>query len=170
MKEPEKYSFDPINTVLNICKIYINLKESDAFCLAVSQDGRSYSPQLFKYAEDVLVRIGGGTLIGELQEVAQKVQQKAEEQQANEEVIAEAPEHFLDPIMSTLMLDPVILPSSKQTVDRSTIARHLLSDQTDPFNRAPLSMDQLIANVELAEEIRTWLETRKRSKIKDESL
>lgn len=28
--------------------------------------------------------------------------------------------------MSTLMLDPVVLPSSNVTVDRSTIARHLL--------------------------------------------
>lgn len=28
--------------------------------------------------------------------------------------------------MSTLMLDPVLLPSSNVTVDRSTIARHLL--------------------------------------------
>lgn len=110
------------------------------------------------------MRIGGGTLIGELQEVAERVQEKAAEQQANEEVIAEAPDHFLDPIMSTLMLDPVTLPSSKQTVDRSTIARHLLSDQTDPFNRAPLSMDQVIPNTELAEEIRAWLEKRRKDR------
>ena len=27
---------------------------------------------------------------------------------------------------------------------RSTIARHLLSDQSDPFNRNPLTMDQVI--------------------------
>ena len=91
--------------------------------MAVSQDGRSYSPQLFKQAEDVLVRIGGGRLIGELQEVAEKVARKAWEYQDNEDMIAEAPEHFLDPIMSTLMTDPVVLPSSKQTVDRNTIAR-----------------------------------------------
>lgn len=40
--------------------------------------------------------------------------------------------------------------------------RHLLSDQTDPFNRAPLSMDQVIPNVELSEEIRKWIEERKK--------
>lgn len=39
--------------------------------------------------------------------------------------------------------------------------RHLLSDQTDPFNRSPLSMDLVIPNVELAEEIRKWIEERK---------
>lgn len=42
--------------------------------------------------------------------------------------------------------------------------RHLLSDQTDPFNRAPLSMDQVVPNTQLAEEIRNWLEQRKRDK------
>ncbi|XP_072382541.1 ubiquitin conjugation factor E4 A [Diabrotica undecimpunctata] len=162
VKDAKEYHFDPADTVLEICKIYVNLKESAAFCLAVSQDGRSYSPSLFSLAEDVLVRIGGGPLIGELKEVASKVAEKSTEYKANEEVLAEAPEHFLDPIMSTLMVDPVILPSSKQIVDRSTIARHLLSDQTDPFNRSPLSMDQVIPNTELAQEIRNWIDERKR--------
>lgn len=108
---------------MEICKIYVNLKDIDDFCLAVSQDGRSYSSNLFDLAEDVLVRIGGGSLIGELKEAADKIAQKAKEHKANEEALAEAPDHFLDPIMSALMTDPVILPSSKQTVDRSTIAR-----------------------------------------------
>lgn len=161
VKDQKEYSFDPAATVLNICKIYVNLKDSDSFCLAISQDGRSYSPQLFILAEDVLIRIGGGLLIEELKEVATRVAAKAEEDYANEEAVAEAPEHFLDPIMSTLMRDPVTLPSSKQIVDRTTIARHLLSDQTDPFNRAPLSMDQVVPNVELAEEIRCWIQERK---------
>lgn len=123
VKDSKEYSFAPAATVLDICKIYVHLKESESFCLAVSQDGRSYSPQLFVLAEDVLVRIGGGILVGELQVVAGKVAAKAAEAEANEEFLAEAPEHYLDPIMSTLMLDPVTLPSSKQTVDRTTIAR-----------------------------------------------
>uniref|UniRef100_A0A1Y1K3I1 Ubiquitin conjugation factor E4 A n=1 Tax=Photinus pyralis TaxID=7054 RepID=A0A1Y1K3I1_PHOPY len=161
VKDFKEYSFDPAATVLDICKIYVNLKESDSFCLAISQDGRSYSPQLFELAEVVLVRIGGGTLIGELQDVSKKVERKAAEYKKHEIAVAEAPDQFLDPIMSTLMSDPVILPSSRQTVDRSTIARHLLSDQTDPFNRAPLSMDQVIPNKELAGEIKKWLDEKK---------
>lgn len=160
VNNPSEYSFDPAATVLNICRIYVNLKESDSFCLAVSQDGRSYSPKLFVLAEDVLVRIKGGMLVSDLREVAGKVAEKAAAYKINEEVLAEAPDHFLDPIMLTIMTDPVILPSSKQTVDRSTIARHLLSDQTDPFNRAPLSMDQIIPNTELANEIKAWLKER----------
>jgi hypothetical protein len=68
-------------------------------------------------------RIGGGALIADVQVVALKVTQMASQQQTDEEILAEAPDDFLDPIMSTLMRDPVILPSSHTTVDRSTIAR-----------------------------------------------
>lgn len=49
-----------------------------------------------------------------------------------------------DPLMATLMRDPVTLPSSKAVVDRATIKAHLLSDNKDPFNRAPLSMEEVI--------------------------
>lgn len=39
---------------MEICRIYVNLEKSDAFCLAVSQDGRSYSHDLFVLAERIL--------------------------------------------------------------------------------------------------------------------
>lgn len=57
-------------------------------------------------------------------------QSLADRQQQEEETYADACDEFLDPIMSTLMSDPVILPSSRVTVDRSTIARHLLRYET----------------------------------------
>lgn len=46
--------------------------------------------------------------------------------------------------MATLMKDPVILPSSRNVVDLSTIKSHLLSDPTDPFNRVPLKIEDII--------------------------
>ncbi|XP_053685325.1 ubiquitin conjugation factor E4 A [Sabethes cyaneus] len=157
VKDKREFEFDPANTVLEICRIYVNLQECDAFCLAVSQDGRSYSPQLFEYAEQVLTRIGGGQLIGEIQELSARVQKLEAQQKIDEEALIDPPEEFLDPIMSSLMTDPVILPSSRNTVDRSTIARHLLSDQSDPFNRSPLTMDQVKRNVDLKERIDKWI-------------
>ena len=45
------------------------------------------------------------------------------------------------------MRDPVILPSSRTTIDRATIKSHLLSDATDPFNRMPLSLDNVIPSM-----------------------
>uniref|UniRef100_A0A182Y3P4 Ubiquitin conjugation factor E4 A n=1 Tax=Anopheles stephensi TaxID=30069 RepID=A0A182Y3P4_ANOST len=163
VKDKREFEFDPARTVLEICRIYVNLCECDAFCLAVSQDGRSYSPQLFEYAEQVLTRIGGGQLIGEMQEFAQKVQRIEKQQKIDEEALIDPPDEFLDPIMSSLMSDPVILPSSRITVDRSTIARHLLSDQSDPFNRSPLTMEQVKRDDELKAKIDAWMQEKRAS-------
>lgn len=58
--------------------------------------------------------------------------------------------------MCHVMEDPVILPSSHMTVDRSTIIQHLLSDPTDPFNRAPLTIDQVVPDLELKAKISAW--------------
>lgn len=90
-----------------------------------------------------------------------KVCRLEKQEKANQEALTDAPDEFLDPIMSTLMLDPVTLPSSNVVVDRTTIARHLLSDQSDPFNRSPLTMDQVITNVELKKEITEWIREKK---------
>jgi ubiquitin conjugation factor E4 B len=46
--------------------------------------------------------------------------------------------------MYTVMRDPVILPSSKAVMDRSTIKSHLLSDSKDPFNRVPLTIEDVV--------------------------
>lgn len=93
--------------------------------------------------------------------------QAEHEEKKNQEALADAPDEFLDPIMSTLMTDPVILPSSKVTVDRTTIARHLLSDQSDPFNRSTLTMDQVKPNEELKAKIDEWIKERKREKVQN---
>ena len=50
--------------------------------------------------------------------------------------------------MCTLMEDPVILPASKVTIDRDTIKTHLLSDPKDPFNRAPLKIEEVIPSMQ----------------------
>lgn len=50
----------------------------------------------------------------------------AKRQLLDDDLVAGAPDEFLDAIMGTLMKDPVTLPSSGQVVDRATIARHIL--------------------------------------------
>lgn len=46
------------------------------------------------------------------------------------------------------MQDPVILPSSRFTVDRGTIKTHLLSDPRDPFNRSPLKIEDVVPSMD----------------------
>jgi len=103
-------------------------------------------------------------VIGDLQLVADKVARLAAVQQCDDELLgsADVPDEFLDPIMSTLMTQPVTLPSSRVTVDRSTIARHLLSDQSDPFNRSPLTMEDVLPDLDLQKKIEQWMDERKK--------
>ena len=62
----------------------------------------------------------------------------------------------------------MILPSSKITIDRATIKSHLLSDRNDPFNRQPMSIDDVVPgesqvyekDVELKAKIEQWKATR----------
>ena len=41
-------------------------------------------------------------------------------------LLLQPPEEFIDPILGTLMYEPVRLPSSGTVLDKATIARHLL--------------------------------------------
>ncbi|XP_031827892.1 ubiquitination factor E4A [Nomia melanderi] len=164
VNDQNEYAFNPAHLVLNICKIYINLSQVESFILAVSQDGRSYSPKLFNLAKNVLILIGGMSIVGDLDEFAKNVEAAASHKREEDEILIDAPEEFLDPIMSTLMTDPVILPSSKITIDRQTIARHLLSDQTDPFNRSPLTMDMVKPNDELQHRVQEWINKKKQER------
>ena len=50
---------------------------------------------------------------------------------------------FSDPLMSELMEDPVLLPTSGKVMDRKHITRHLLSTPNDPFNRDYLTEEML---------------------------
>uniref|UniRef100_A0A8B9L5S2 Ubiquitin conjugation factor E4 A n=1 Tax=Astyanax mexicanus TaxID=7994 RepID=A0A8B9L5S2_ASTMX len=158
VKDFSEFDFKPQQLVSDICTIYLNLGDEENFCATVPKDGRSYSPTLFCQTVRVLKKINKpGDMIVAFSLLADKIKSLADRHQQEEETYSDAPDEFLDPIMSTLMLDPVLLPSSNVTVDRSTIARHLLSDQTDPFNRSPLTMDQIRPNEELKQQIMQWL-------------
>lgn len=77
---------------------------------------------------------------------------------------SDIPEAFLDPILMTLMKDPVLLPDSQQTIDRATIQRHLLSSNTDPFTRSELTLKMIQPNTELKTKIEAWQEASRKRK------
>ncbi|XP_073149096.1 probable ubiquitin conjugation factor E4 [Henckelia pumila] len=163
LKDPEKYEFRPKLLLKQIVNIYVNLERGDKennFAVAITKDGRSYNEQLFGAAADVLRRIGeDAKIIQEFVDLGAKAKLVASEAMDAEAALGDIPDEFLDPIQYTLMRDPVILPSSKITVDRHVIQRHLLSDSTDPFNRSHLTGDMLIPNVELKTKIEEFIKS-----------
>ncbi|KAI9124653.1 hypothetical protein K1719_004575 [Acacia pycnantha] len=168
LKDPEKYEFRPKHLLKQIVYIYVHLAKGDTnniFPSAISKDGRSYNDQLFSAAADVLRRIGeDGRVIHEFVELGAKAKVAATEAMDAEAVLGEIPDEFLDPIQYTLMKDPVILPSSRITVDRPVIQRHLLSDNSDPFNRSHLTADMLIPNDELKARIEEFVRSQELKK------
>jgi len=158
VREPEKLKFNPKALLGDMLQVYLNLSDQEEFVKAVAGDGRSYRRELFVRAADIAVR---RTIKTESEmEVFRAFIERVEEAKATleaEEDLGEVPEEYLDSLMYTVMRDPVQLPSSKAVVDRATIKSHLLSDTTDPFNRAPLSIDDVIPQLELKVKIDAFL-------------
>lgn len=156
VKDPQQYSFNPKELLKSLTTVYIHLSNEHDFVSAVARDGRSFKRELFERAVHILARKIG--LVSD--EFCQKLlnfTNKAEQERLLEEEeeigYGDAPEEFLDPLMYTIMKDPVTLPASNVNIDRSTIKAHLLSDSTDPFNRMPLKLEQVIPNEELKQRI-----------------
>ena len=53
------------------------------------------------------------------------------------------PSEFYDPIMFSLIKDPVYLPDSDLVVDRTVITQYLVTNDIDPFTRSKLTQDIL---------------------------
>lgn len=163
VKNSLKYNFDPKDLLVKLMKAYLNLRKESSFVEAVARDGRSFDPANFSRAIDHISRLNLMprefiNSIAALRDEASKVALRDEE---DEQDLGEIPEEYLDPLMYTLMKNPVLLPSSKINIDLATIKSHLLSDPKDPFNRAPLKLDEVVPNKELKNEIEEWVKSKK---------
>ncbi|KAH8924887.1 hypothetical protein BT69DRAFT_1349120 [Atractiella rhizophila] len=162
VSDKERYRFRPKQLLDDILSVYVNLAKAPEFVQAISRDGRSYSKGLFERAEEICRKkaIKSEEDLQILRKLVSQVEDIRAQEAADEEM-GDYPDEFLDPLTYVVMRDPVTLPGSKAVVDRSTIKQHLLSDPTDPFNRQPLKIEQVIPNAELLEKINTFLAERK---------
>jgi ubiquitin conjugation factor E4 B len=144
----QEYNFNPKALLGEIIDVYINLRAKENFILAVARDGRSYKPANFEKASNIMNKfkdIKAPEEIAKWEQLKKKFAIAKAEDEAAEADLGEIPDEFLDPLMFTLMEDPVILPTSKNIIDRSTIRSHLLSDPHDPFNRVALKIEDVKA-------------------------
>lgn len=165
IKNPEKFGWYPKELLGMIFDIYLQIYAADAekvFVAAIAADGRSYRDEVMLETARVVrgLALKCELDVARFESLAKEVRARASEDEEEEADLGEVPDDFLDPILSTLMRDPVKLPSG-HSCDRSTITRHLLSDETDPFSRRPLTVDQLITDDELRAKIESWIAERK---------
>lgn len=94
-------------------------------------DERSYREEAFPETAELLRThmLRPEPTVRSFSELGEKVRTLRSDAMDIEGALGEIPDEFLDPIMGTLMKDPVVLPSSHMVVDRAVILRHLLSDQ-----------------------------------------
>ncbi|KAH3671907.1 hypothetical protein OGAPHI_000093 [Ogataea philodendri] len=165
VQNPENYHFNPSDLLLHISSIFINLSDEKEFINAVARDSRSFNPACFKRAIQILNKVGkiDYEFSTKLDLFVGKAEQVKQEDEEEEMELGDIPDEFLDPLMFTLMKDPVKLPHSKVSMDRSVLKAHLMNDPTDPFNRNPLKLEDVEDDVELREKINRFIQERRHS-------
>lgn len=163
VSEPEKVSWKPRLLLTRIIQTYVHFGGDEIFAKAVGLDGRSYKKELLPRAIGIATRrrLVSAQEVQVLKEIAELAEKAVEEEEEEEGALGEIPDEFLDPIMSSVMRNPVRLPTSGNIMDRAVICRILLSDKVDPFNRKLLTEDMLVEEVELKERIETFIKSRR---------
>jgi ubiquitin conjugation factor E4 B len=163
VKDPEQFGWNPTQLLSDIMTVFINLSGQPSFAQAIARDGRSYKPANFLKAVEIMKRKTpmSPDQLAAWHTLSERVAAAKAAEEEEEDDLGEVPDEFLDPLMADLMDDPVVLPTSKITINRSTIRSHLLSVAHDPFNRAPLKIEDVIPDTELKAKIDAWKAERK---------
>ena len=168
LKNLSDYDFNPKFILGGLLSVYSAFYDKIEFIECVVKDERSYKYANFERAKNLVEN--SGKIIIDTTDFTNYLsffdKLKEEEKKIKEEEINydDAPEEFCDNLTALLMTDPVKLPKSQVIVDRKTIETHLLSDQTDPFNRSPLTKDMLIPCPELKAKIDEYIKKKKKEK------
>lgn len=139
IKDPDKYTFKPILYLEYLLKILLSMCDLNTFCESFSNDTRYFNSNYILKFVRILEKNNKITPIET--NIILKFQKTVDilhtEYIQND---IEIPDEFCDPIMQTIIEDPVFLPNCDIIMDRSIITRHLLSDEHNPFNRDKLTI------------------------------
>ncbi|RHY34109.1 hypothetical protein DYB32_001130 [Aphanomyces invadans] len=154
---PEMYKFRPKVMLREIVGTILHFSQYDSFQHAVASNGL-YDPTVYRKCTGILQRtqLVDAASVATFDAFAQKVEALYCSTTQDEALLGDIPEEFMDPLLWQVMKDPVTLPSG-YIVDKSTITQHLMNDPSDPFTRAPLSIDQLVPNSALKAKIEAWV-------------
>ena len=128
MNNPEAYNFDPRLLLQHIVMMYANMSDEESFLRHVVDDSRSFKTETFEKTVRILSNPSKGVVVDaesrdRFEVMVGKLKTMRVDIEEEDDLYDDAPEEFLDTLMSTLMKDPVELPSSKNVVDFMTISK-----------------------------------------------
>jgi hypothetical protein len=161
-KDFGEYNFDPKELLRMTAEMYVFVarEDKDKVFKMITEDGRNYRSKTFAKAIQILRReqMISRDLLKDFETFVQQLNTMATEQEAALANV-EIPDEYLDPIMSEIMEDPVLLPTSNTIMDRKVIERHIMSNDDDPFNRMKLAVSDLQPQPELKAKIQAFCAT-----------
>lgn len=136
----ESYNFQPKVMLTEICLAMVHFADSQLFWEAVAKDSFYDNGGPIRKALSTVARLNviPPAEVERLHYLYEKVQQARLSFVNLDSLLEDAPFEFMDPLLDTLMRDPVRLPTSGTIVDRSTIAQHLLNTDHGEFKNAIL--------------------------------
>lgn len=166
VKNPGQCGFFPKKLLSRFIDLYLNLN-CPQFIKCLARDERSYSLEIYQEAIKKLKKSSDKSQldVDTFSNMAENVQRYYVKLRQAETDYGEIPEEFRDPLLDTLMHDPVRLPTSGNIMDRYSITRHLLNTQTDPFNRQKLTEEMLEPVTELKFRIEDWIIKKRNSRV-----
>ena len=128
----EQYEFNPKVMLTEVCSAMVHFCDSPLFHESVAKDSFYFNGGPIHKA---IMNVSRMNLLSpiELEQLKhlQVCVQKARISYIDlDSLVDDAPSEFMDPLLDTLMRDPVRLPTSNTIVDRATIAQHLLNVDT----------------------------------------
>jgi len=114
------------------------------YCHEFAADGLLFSPKNLKSMRKILDKRGKlNRLSMNFEYCIDDIISIQQNKQRNTKPRIDLPDEFCDPIMSTPIEKPIILPNTKTIMDESVIKTHLLTQSTNPYTRELLTWDQL---------------------------
>lgn len=169
---PEQYNFRPKELLKDLLITILHLGKQDIFIKNVAECGLWKAEAWDKVAGIVeriqllpspsSMNVGSSPRqpsLNELKDFIVRVNGMMETLEDEKEALNDVPEEFMDPLLCTIMRDPVKVPSG-YVYDRDCILQQILNNPVDPFTRAPLTVNDLVPHTELKERIDTWVKER----------
>tara|TARA_B110000858_G_scaffold197337_1_gene258652 strand:- start:1274 stop:3445 length:2172 start_codon:yes stop_codon:yes gene_type:complete len=140
IQEPDKI-FKAINHLKIIFDTIYPLIEKPEFKKAIANEERFLKTEYLENMVNILLK--KNLILVKEHETIIKFKTKIEEMRTPIESDEDIPDELLDPIMGTLIENPVLLPNTETFIDYDVITRHLLTSSNNPFTRDPLSKTEL---------------------------